>query len=129
MNERKIMNNYIDKSSFLRGILVIVTKDGKISDEERNFVMKIGKELGFEKTFCHSAINEILDNQFVEMTPPEFSDKNIAEKFIYKGVELAYADSHFHPKEIDYLKETALKNGFTEDWFIEIISSHIEKRK
>lgn len=123
------MENFLDRSNYFRGILIIVAKDGKISEEERNFVMKVGKNLGFEKRFCQSAINEILDNNFIKSAPPEFKDKTLAEKFLLDGIELAFADSNFHPKEIDFLKNAAIKNGFTEEWFIEKISRYIEAKK
>jgi hypothetical protein len=121
------MQDYLDRSNYFRGILVIVAKDRKISEEERKYVMDVGAKLGFEKKFCQSAINEILDNQFIEIQPPVFYDKKIAEEFITDGINLAYADSNFHPKEIEFLKDTAVRNGFKEEWFIQKISKVIEE--
>lgn len=123
------MENYLDRSNFFRGILVITTKDGKISEAERNYVLKVGKDLGFEKKFCQSAIDEVLNNKFIKLTPPEFSDKSLIEKFLIHGIELAYADSHFHPKEIDFLRETAIKNGYPEEWFNEKINEKVRATK
>jgi len=120
------MQDYLDRSNYFRGILIIVAKDRKISEEERKYVMEVGLKLGFEKKFCQLAIDEILDNQFIEIEPPMFFDKDIARKFILDGLGLAYADSHFHPKEIEFLKETSTKNGFDEEWFIQNISRLIE---
>lgn len=122
------MQDYIDRSNYLRGILIVVAKDRKISEEERNYVMKVGAKLGFEKKFCQSAINEILDNQFIQFEPPKFEDKEIAKQFLIDGIGLAYADFNFHPKEIEFLRDTAKVNSIEEDWFINELSKHIDKQ-
>ena len=106
-----------DKSTYLKGLLLLIAKDSKIDAEEEKLVLKIGKLLGFEKKFCQTAINEILINEFIDDTPPEFSNKNFAQCFIIDGIKLAFADGNFHPNEINYLRQTAIKNDFEEEWF------------
>lgn len=120
--------DYIDKSNYLRGIMLLVAKDRKVSEEERNYVMQIGQKLGFEKKFCRSALNEILDNQFIKIEPPRFKEKETAKQFLIDGIEIAYSDFNFHPKEVEFLRDTAKVNSIDEEWFINELSKHIDKK-
>jgi hypothetical protein len=107
----------IDKSKYFRGLLVLIRKDHRISPEEKELMMNIGARLGFETRFCETAINEILENEYIEDEAPEFSAANIAESFIRDGITLAISDSDLDVEEISFLKATLDKNHLTENWF------------
>jgi len=106
-----------EASDYFRGLLLLISKDGRISEPENILVKRIGKSLGFEKYFCENAINEILENEHVSIEPPKFSTIELAKKFIKDGLILAEADSEIHGFEEVWLKSTAEKNCIDEEWF------------
>ncbi|GEM_PF-615109 len=107
-----------DGSEYFRGLLLLIAKDHRITEEETTLMKRIGKTLGFEKDFCDNAIGEILDNTFVADEPPEFSTRELAEKFIQDGLTLATADGEMHGFEESWLKSAAAKNGLNAEWFL-----------
>ena len=111
----------MDRSNYLKGLLVLIGKDNLVSDEERELVMKAGHKLGFEKQFCINAINEILENEYISNEPPVFSDKIIAKSFVIDGIRLAFADHDCDSREIEYLKSTAQSNKINGTWFEDLI--------
>jgi hypothetical protein len=118
----------IDASSYFKGLLLLVRKDKKITEPEINVMKRIGKTLGFEKEFCDSAINEILDNECIADTPSMFSNKDIAVKFIKDGFSLALSDNEIHAAEEEWLKATAEKNNLDFEWFIREKETSIMKK-
>ena len=55
----------IDKSSYLRGLLILAKKDNHLSEVEKEVILKAGKKLGFSTDFCEEILNTILDNECV----------------------------------------------------------------
>ncbi len=119
----------IDKSKYFRGLLILIRKDRKVSVEEKELIMNVGSRLGFEKRFCETAINEILENEFIEDEAPVFSASPVAESFILDGLTLAISDSDLNPEELDFLKATLDKNHLTENWFSDKLKDAISKGK
>ena len=107
----------IDKSKYFRGLLILIRKEHKISSVEKELMMNVGTRLGFEKKFCETAINEILENEFIVEDAPEFSEVPVAESFILDGITLAISDKDLNPEELLFLKATLEKNHLTENWF------------
>ena len=107
----------IDASNYFRGLLLLIGKDQKLTDPEIALVQRIGKSFGFEKAFCNNAIREILENKYIQDTPPEFSEIELAKKFIKDGLTLAAADNEIHPSEVEWLYSIAERNGLDTDWF------------
>lgn len=107
----------LDRSSYLKGLLVLIGKDNLVSEEERELVMKAGSKLGFEKQFCINAINEILENEYISLEPPKFKDKSVAKSFVIDGVKLAFIDHDYCANEIEYLRSTAQENKIYGTWF------------
>jgi hypothetical protein len=107
----------MDGSSYFRGLLLLIRKDGKISDAEAALMKRVGKSLGFEREFCENAINELLDNPHIVREPPEFSRREVAEKFVLDGITLAVSDGEAHAFEREWLRRTAEKNGLDREWF------------
>ncbi|MBN1638409.1 MAG: hypothetical protein JW866_05555 [Ignavibacteriales bacterium] len=118
----------IDKSLYFKGLLLLIGKDKIISNEERNYILKIGKVLGFEKEFCKNAIDELLENPYIEDEPPVFSKRIIAESFIKDGLKTAIVDRDIDPIELEWLKIVAYENKIEESWFLqslqEIVKDH-----
>ena len=107
----------IDGSNYFRGLLLLIRKDKKITQVEIELMKRVGKTLGFEKTFCDKAIGEILGNKYIVDAPPVFSTKELAVKFIKDGLCLAFSDNEVHPAEERWLRSTAEKNGLDLKWF------------
>lgn len=109
----------LDGSNYFKGLLILIRKDHKITESETELMKHIGKTLGFDQEFCDSAIKEILNNEFIDETPPVFSNIEIAEKFIKDGLSLAYSDSLIHAEEEFWLREIAEKNSIDMMWFVQ----------
>ena len=105
-----------DKSNYLRSILVLIGKDGKIGKEERQMVLKLSHILGFSKSFCEEAVNDLLENEYIIDDPPLFSEKAIAEAFLKDGMQIAFADKDIHLYEMNWLKAVGDKNNISPEW-------------
>jgi hypothetical protein len=108
----------LEAGNYYRGLLLLIRKDNKVTEEEYFHLKSIGKILGFEKLFCETAINDILENQHISKAPPLFSKIKLAKKFISDGFYIACCDNDLHPKEEQWLRAVADKNGIEEDWFL-----------
>lgn len=105
-----------DHSQYFKGLLLLIRKDNRIHEKEKEFVMRIGKVLGFEKTFCENAIQEILENEFIVDEPPHFSSQEIAQCFIKDGIQLSLIDEHLDDTEIAWLSQTASLHNLDGAW-------------
>ncbi len=117
----------LDASSYFKGLLLLIRKDHKVTDTENALMARIGKQLGFEKEFCESAVNEILKNKYIEDSPPTFSSRQLAMMFIRDGLVLAFADGVMDYKEEKWLRSVVDKNSLSRHWFVEELvkaSSH-----
>lgn len=110
--------NVFDRSNYLKGLLVLISKDKKISDDESDFIMKVGKTLGFDREFCEEAIETLLENNYISQEPPEFSNVEFARSFIEDAISVAITDNELSQLEIGYLKAIAEKNHVDDDWFV-----------
>ncbi len=117
----------IDKSNYFKGLLLLIKKDNRINEDERELLKKIGKILGFEKRFYENAIREILNNDFITQEPPLFTDIKIATCFIKDGIRLAKLDQIVHAKEIEWLERICVENNLNLNWFKEILDESPEE--
>jgi|WetSurMetagenome_2_1015567.scaffolds.fasta_scaffold51651_3 hypothetical protein len=111
-----------DHGHYYRGLLILIRKDRTISDEERVLMMRIGKVLGFEESFCAQAIRDILENEYIGEDPPRFADPDVARCFLRDGIRLADADSHIDASELTWLKAVAAANGLDDAWLEHTVS-------
>ncbi len=109
-------NNYLDRSNYVKGLLLLIGKDKKITDSERDFLHKIGNILSFNKKFIESAINELFENEFLGNEPPVFSQKQYAEAFLRDAIQLALVDNDVSREELDWLHSIALSNDVSDEW-------------
>lgn len=107
----------LDGSNYFKGLLLLIRKDYKITDSEIEVMKRVGKTLGFEKEFYTNAIRDVLENEYIVDTPPEFSSKELAVKFIKDGLSLSFSDNELHSSEEAWLISTAEKNGLDANWF------------
>lgn len=110
MNINPLKISKLDASNYLKGLMLLIRKDKQVTESEYILLKRIGKSLGFEPEFCENTINEILINNYVEDTPPVFTDKELAVKFIKDGLTIVFSDNIIHPEEESWLIATAEKN-------------------
>ena len=101
----------IDRSLYCKGLMLLIRKDGKIQNEERNMMKYVGKILGFDAGFCENTIDGLVENKHVIDSPPLFSEPRIALCFIRDGLRLSACDGHIHKTELAWLESVAETNG------------------
>jgi hypothetical protein len=109
-------NNYLDRSNYVRGLLLLIGKDNKITDSERDFLQTIGSALSFDKKFIESAINELFDNKYLGNEPPVFSRKQYAEAFLRDAIQLALIDNDLSSEEFGWLQSITMANDLPHEW-------------
>jgi hypothetical protein len=107
----------IDRSSYLKGLLITARKDNQLSKAEKSIIKKLAIRLGFSSDFFEETISNLLDNKYITEEPIKFSNQHIAKSFIEDALKLALSDKIITENEIDWLKETTKENGIEEDWF------------
>ena len=109
----------IDKSNYLKGLLIVAKKDNQLAHVEKEMIRGIATKLGFAKDFYEETLHNLLANKYITDFPVIFSDKKIAESFIKDGLMLAYSDNQVSDIELQWLYNTAIENGITPEWFEE----------
>jgi hypothetical protein len=117
-----------DKSSYLKGLLIIAKRDKQLSGSEEEILKNIAKKLGFSTDFYEYTIQNLLTNEYLSEEPVQFSEKKIAKSFILDGLRLANSDEHLHDEEVNWLKQTALYNNLDSEWFDEKLNELRSKR-
>lgn len=107
----------VDKSNYLKGLLIIARKDNQLAESEKNILKRISEKLGFASDFYEETIKNLLFNVHISDDPIRFSNKKIAESFVSDGLKLAFSDNRVHETEMDWLKATAAINSLDETWF------------
>lgn len=107
----------IDRSSYLKGLLITARKDNQLNEEEILIIKNLSKSLGFSSDFFEETISNLLENKYITDEPIKFSNQNIARSFIEDGLRLALSDKIVTKSEIGWLRQTALLNNIEDDWF------------
>jgi len=66
---------------------------------------------GFDATYVDAAIESVLNNEHFPLTPPRFNSRATAAEFLLEAVHVAVCDGALHPREREWLLETARHNG------------------
>ena len=106
----------LDRSNYLKGLLITARKDEQLTDLEKNMIRKLSERLGFSQDFFEETINNLLENKYIKDDPIVFSEQNIAKSFIEDGLRLSLIDESVSSDELDWLKQTANANGIDEKW-------------
>jgi len=107
----------LDKSNYLKGLLIIARKDNQLAESEKNILKSIAKKLGFASDFYEETIKNLLVNTHINDEPIKFSNEKIASSFILDGLRLAFSDKKINEAEMEWLKATTLKNSIDQNWF------------
>jgi len=114
---------FIDKSNYLKGLLITARKDKQLTEPEKKIIKSIAEKLGFANDFYEETVRDLLANRYIIEEPIKFSSKKIAESFVVDGLKLFYSDNMTEKGEIEWLKKTAVKNGLNEKWFEDKVHS------
>ncbi len=106
-----------DKSSYLKGLLIIAKKDKVLAEAEESIIRQLAKKLGFSASFYEETLQSLLSNEYLSEDPLKFSDEKLSHSFIIDGLMLAYSDNVFDEREIDWLRQTAELNNIQLQWF------------
>ena len=106
----------LDRSNYLKGLLITARKDKQLTDLEKNMIRKLSERLGFSQDFFEETINNLLENRYIKDDPIVFSEQNIAKSFIEDGLRLSLIDDSVSADELDWLKQTANANDIDEKW-------------
>jgi len=118
-----------DRSSYYKGLLILMGRDRIIDSRERDLMLRVGEILDFDKRFCEAAIDELLRNQNITHDPVVFSDPEIARCFLRDAIRLALVDDEVHHHEFVWLRNVSRVNGFPDQWLNnELAAFHQGKR-
>ena len=106
-----------DKSSYLKGLLIIAKKDNALAESEESIIRQLAKRLGFSESFYEETLQNLLSNNYLDEDPLKFSDEKLSHSFIKDGLMLAYSDNVLDEREIDWLRQTAELNNINLQWF------------
>jgi hypothetical protein len=106
----------LDRSNYLKGLLITARKDNKLVESEIAIIKKFASRLGFSSDFFEETIKHLLENKYITEEPIKFSEKNIAKSFIEDGLKLALSDDVVGAAELSWLIETAKINGIEKEW-------------
>jgi uncharacterized protein YfeS len=107
----------IDRSNYLKGLLITARKDNRLNEEEISIIKKLSKSLGFSSDFFEETISHLLENKYITDEPIKFSDQKIAKSFLQDGLALALSDKVITKSEIGWLRQTAKINNIEDEWF------------
>jgi hypothetical protein len=108
----------LDKSNYLKGLLIVIGKDKKITERERELLLKLAEIMGFSKKFCDDAMDELFENEYIIEEPPVFSNTEIAKAFFKDCLRLAFIDNEMHLHELNWIKSAGEKNNLPMEWRI-----------
>ncbi len=106
----------LDRSNYLKGLLITARKDNQLSETEIAIIKKIATRLGFSLDFFNETISNLLENKYITEEPIKFSEQNIAQSFIEDALKLALSDDSISENETVWLRETARENGLDKEW-------------
>ncbi len=114
----------IDRSNCFRAFLLLIGKDRKITNRERERVLAIGKLLDFEREFCERSIDDLLENPYITPDAPVFSSPQIARSFLRDALCIAMTDEEaLHESEASWLHSIAIANGLPADFISSTMKS------
>ena len=109
----------LDKSNYLKGLLIIAKKDNQLAEQEKKIIRQFAERLGFAQDFYEDTLKSLLSNKYITEEPIIFSNKKIAESFITDGLALAHSDDSIVGVEIEYIRSIAIANQIDKKCFDE----------
>jgi hypothetical protein len=106
----------IDRSNYLKGLLITARKDKQLNDNEIAIIKELSKRLGFSSDFFEETISNLLENKYITEEPIRFSSQDIAKSFIEDGLKLALSDDKIGNEELLWLMGIAKENSIEKKW-------------
>ena len=89
----------IDRSNYLKGLLITARKDKQLTETETIMIKKLASRLGFSSDFFEETISNLLENKYITEEPIKFSSQ-------------AFEFSWVYPRNTDGKKRFSRKNLF-----------------
>jgi hypothetical protein len=100
----------VDKSNFLRGFLILIRKDKALGKHEKKMAVIIGKHFGFAEDFCDTALDELLENEYISEDPPVFSNQPAARFFVEECKNILSQIHELSNEELEWLEQVEIAN-------------------
>jgi hypothetical protein len=113
-----------DKSSYLRGLLILARKDNNISKIQKTIILKAGKQLGFSSEFCEEILDTLLYNECLCLEPIKFNSCAVAQSFVADGLKLTCSGKSIMDEELEWLWKAAEINSVDLKWFNEQVKNY-----
>lgn len=113
----------IDKSNYLKGLLILARKNKKLVENEKKIIREAAKRMGFSKDFYEETLRNLLNNKYILEVPIKFSDQEVAKMFISEGIELALSDNEICENEMNWLRLIAKENSIPNEWMNQALSN------
>lgn len=107
----------LDAGNYFKGLLLLIRQDHKITETETTLMRRIGRSLGLEKEFCEEAIRDILENTYINDSPPTFATRELAMKFVRDGIRIASSPDGVREPEDRWLSLIVKANGIDVGWY------------
>jgi hypothetical protein len=114
----------VDKSSYLRGLLILARKDNNISKIQKTIILKAGKQLGFSSEFCEDILDTLLYNECLCLEPIKFNSCAVAQSFVADGLKLTCSGKSIMDEELEWLWKAAEINSVDLKWFNEQVKNY-----
>jgi len=114
----------VDKSNYLRGLLILTRKDNNISKIQKTIILKAGKRLGFSSEFCEEILDTLLFNECLCEEPIKFNSYSVAKSFIADGLKLTCSGKSIIDEELKWLRQAAEINSVDLKWFNEQVKNY-----
>ena len=114
----------VDKSNYLRGLLILTRKDYNISKIQKTIILKAGKRLGFSSEFCEEILDTLLYNECLCEEPIKFNSYAVAKSFIADGLKLTCSGKSIIDAELKWLRQAAEINSVESNWFNQQVKNY-----
>ena len=114
----------VDKSNYLRGLLILTRKDNNISKIQKTIILKAGKRLGFSSEFCEEILDTLLYNECLCEEPIKFNSYAVAKSFIADGLKLTCSGKSIIDAELKWLRQAAEINSVESNWFNQQVKNY-----
>lgn len=118
--------NPIDKSNYLRGLLILIKRDRTVNEIEKVRIKELSKILGFNGSFVENALNELLENEYLIENPPKFKNHKLVEAFIKDAIKIAFFENVLNIYKLNWLSAFAIDNDLSKQWLFMELEHFIE---
>ncbi len=125
----QIVLTTLDKSNYLKGMLIVARLDNKLIEREKEIIRDVATRLGFSRDFYEDVLKNLMINENISDNPLAFSSPAITQIFLEEALHLAYIDNELARSEIDWLRKTAEINGLGHTQFNDFMNEFIAKKK